>query len=53
MTRVGFPYRQSVAHALLEQPAGRLVVAGIGAGTSRFVRDSTGCALAVARLAAR
>jgi len=53
MTRVDFPQRQSVAHALLEQPAGRLVVAGIGGGTSRFVRDSTGCALAVARLAAR
>jgi hypothetical protein len=51
MTRVGFPYHQSVAHALLEQPASRLVVAGIGAG-SEF-SPSSGCALAVARLSAR
>jgi uncharacterized delta-60 repeat protein len=52
MARVGFPYRQSVAFGVVEHPAGRLVLAGIGADGSE-VRPSNGCALAVARLAAR
>jgi uncharacterized delta-60 repeat protein len=53
LARVRFPYRQSVAQAVLEHPARRLVVVGIGAGASRFVGEPSGCALAVARLVAR
>lgn len=52
LARVGFPYRMSVAYGVLEQPAGRLVLAGIGASASTDTRPATGCALAVARLAA-
>jgi uncharacterized delta-60 repeat protein len=51
IARVGFPYAQSIAFDVLEQPVGRLVLAGIGAGTE--FQPSAGCALAVARLAAR
>jgi uncharacterized delta-60 repeat protein len=53
LAQVRFPYRQSAAQAVLEHPPGRLVVAGIGTAESPVVRPSTGCALAVARLAAR
>ena len=51
IARVGFPYAQSIAFDVLEQPVGRLVLAGIGARTE--FQPSSGCALAVARLAAR
>jgi uncharacterized delta-60 repeat protein len=51
LAQVRFPYRQSVAQALLEHPAGRLVVAGIGAGRDPLIRPPTGCVLAVTRLA--
>jgi hypothetical protein len=53
LARVGFPYRQSVAQAVIEQPLGRLVVAGIAAGRSQFFDAPSGCVLAVARLAGR
>jgi uncharacterized delta-60 repeat protein len=53
VARVGFPYRQSVAYGVLEQPARRLVLAGIGANSSTEVRPASGCALALTRLAAR
>ena len=51
--RVRLPYRQSVAQDVIEHPAGRLVVAGLGAGASSLGYPTTGCALAVTRLAAR
>jgi uncharacterized delta-60 repeat protein len=51
--RVRFPYRQSAAQDVIEHPAGRLVVAGVGAGVSSYGYPTTGCALAVTRLAAR
>lgn len=53
VVRVGFPYRQSVAQAVIEQPRGRLVVAGIAAGRSQFLDAPSGCVLAVARLGDR
>jgi uncharacterized delta-60 repeat protein len=53
VARVGFPYRQSVAQAVIEQPLGRLVVAGVAAGRSAFFDAPSGCVLAVARLAGR
>jgi uncharacterized delta-60 repeat protein len=51
--RVKFPYRQSIAQDVLEHPAGRLVMAGVGVGRSSLGYPTTGCALAVTRLAAR
>jgi uncharacterized delta-60 repeat protein len=51
--RVRFPYRRSAAQDVLEHPANRLVVAGVGAGRSSPGYPPTGCALAVTRLAAR
>ena len=51
--RVRFPYRQSAAQDVIEHPAGRLVVAGVGAGVPSNGYPTTGCALAVTRLAAR
>jgi uncharacterized delta-60 repeat protein len=53
LARVRFPYRWSAAQDVLEHPAGRLVVAGVGAGRSSPGYPPTGCALAVTRLAAR
>jgi uncharacterized delta-60 repeat protein len=49
LTRVGFGARQSIAHALVEQPRGRLLVAGITAGVSHTPPDSVGRALALTR----
>jgi uncharacterized delta-60 repeat protein len=53
LVRVRFPYRQSVAQRVLEHPAGRLVVASLGAEQFSFGYPPTGCGLSVARLAAR